>query len=533
MIQEMTNVGRREVLSRLPGLEERLAGVGDVEKCRRLFHGMLAELGAECASARAHRARHVLETVTARWAEELTGVPVMGTLAALADGRAEGVSRDFLFELDGLLSALTGREEAESRPGGDAASLFLTRYPAGSDRDVYRRRHKNRVRILNRLGGSPSQWDDWVWQTRNTVRDRAVLTDLIPLSEGEKAGLDAAEAAGVRWSVTPYYLSLFDEEPGGLFDRSLRNRVLPPVTAVRATDDGGEPGGAPLLVEQLNPFSALVKPCLASPQYSCYEPPTTELDVTDSKLRSALEWFGDNPEVWEAVIGGGDVLCLTDSKVEGILAGLSRYKHLRRILIRSNFPVVMPQRFTALLTKIISRYIKPTQLEVGLMSRFCHAYEVTPEAVTVITRLRKSGVTVYNEALYTADNMRRFELAALRWALQGARIEASYSRLRTGALRSGVPLARVLQELREEAPLFPDQENAQVPVVETASGDIVPLWADRELVSIRPEDGRRVYLYRTAGGSVLDTDTALAEFLDGMRERGEDPADYAGLRGYV
>jgi hypothetical protein len=195
MTQAITDVGRREVLSRLPGLEQRLAGAGDVEECRRLFHGMLAELGAGCASARAHRARRVLETVTARWTEELTGVPVMATLAALADGRTEGVSRAFLFELDGLLSALAGREEAGSQPGGDAASLFLTRYPAGSDRDVYRRRHKNRVRILNRLGGSPSQWDDWIWQTRNTVRDRAVLTDLIPLSEGEKAGLDAAEAA--------------------------------------------------------------------------------------------------------------------------------------------------------------------------------------------------------------------------------------------------------------------------------------------------------------------------------------------------
>jgi lysine 2,3-aminomutase len=533
MTRARADVGRRGVLSRLPGLEERLAGVGDPEECRRLFHGMLAELGAGCASLRFHRARRVLETITGRWAEELTGVPVMGTLAALADGRAEGVSPGFLFELDGLLSSLVELEEVGGPPGGEAASLFLTRYPAGTDRDVFRRRHKNRVRILNRLGGSPSQWDDWIWQTRNTVRDRALLTELVPLSDGEKAGLDAAEAAGVKLSVTPYYLSLFDEEPGRLFDRALRNRVLPPATAVKATDDGGEPGGAPLLVERLSPFSALVKPCLASPQYSCYEPPTPELDVTDSKLRSALEWFGDNPDIWEAVIGGGDVLCLTDSKVEGILAGLSRYKHLRRILIRSNFPVVMPQRFTSLATKIISRHVKPAQLEVGLLARFCHPYEVTPEAVTVITRLRKAGVSVYNEALYTADNMRRFEFAALRWALQGARIETSYSRLRTGALKSGVPLARVLQELREEASLFPTQENAQVPVLETAGGETVPLWGDRELVSIRPDDGRRVYLYRTAGGTVLDTDTALSEFLEGMRDRGEDPADYAGLRGYV
>jgi lysine 2,3-aminomutase len=533
MTRATTDVGQREVFSRVPGLRERLAGVADDRQGRAVLREMLVELEPEDPSVRFFCARRVLETITARWAEGLSGVRVTETLIGLARGKAGGVADGFLYELDGLLHALVEPAASEVRWGGDQAADFLTRYPAGTDRNVYRCRHKNRVRVLNHLGGSPSQWDDWIWQTRNTVRDRALLAELVGLSDAEKAALEAAGAAGVRWSVTPYYLSLFDEAADGLYDRALRNRVLPPATGLGGADEDGGATGAPLLVERLGPFSALVKPCLASPQYSCYEPPPAELDVTDSKLRSALEWFGDNPEVWEVVIGGGDVLCLTDSKVEGILAGLSRYKHIRRILIRSNFPVVMPQRFTTLLTKIISRYVKPAQLEVGLVTGFCHPYEVTPEAVTVVTRLRKAGVAVYNEAFYTPDNVRRFEFAALRRALKAAWIETSFSRLKTGAGGSGVPLARVLQEYHEEAALFPARESAQVPVVETAEGMSVPLWCDRTLVSIRPDDGRRIYLYRTGGGIVLDTDAPLAEFLEGMRMRGEDPADYAGLRGYV
>ncbi|HDR06038.1 MAG TPA: hypothetical protein ENN88_00210 [Candidatus Coatesbacteria bacterium] len=532
MTRVIVDRGRREVLSRLPGLAERLAGAADPEEARRLFHGMLSDLGSGADPLRRVRARHLLELFSNRWAEELTGVPFMAALLALARGRTEGVSPAFCYELDGLLDALSGSEGAGGGPDEAQAALFLTRYPSGIERDAYRRRHKNRVRVLNQLGGSPSQWDDWIWQTRHTVRERALLAQLVELSEEEAAGLEAAEASGVRWSVTPYYLSLFDEEPGGLYDLSLRRRVLPPSTAAKADYSGGTEG-TPLLVERLSPFSALVKPCLASPQYSCYEPPPPELDVTDSKLRSALEWFGGHPEVWEAVIGGGDVLCLTDSKVEGILAGLSRYKHLRRILIRSNFPVVMPQRFTALLTKILSRYVKPPQLEVGLVARFCHPYEVTPEAVTAVARLQTAGVTVYNEALYTSANMRRFEFAALRRALHEARVVASSSRLQTGQERSAVPVARVLQEYAEEAALLPAPESAQAPVVETAAGITVPLWCDRELVSIRPDDGRRVYLYRTARGVILDTDAALAGFLGGLAERGEEIEDYAGLRDYI
>lgn len=535
MIKAIVDIGHREVLSRLPGLRERLAGASDAEEGRGLFHGLLDDLESKRSSLRFLHARRTLETITGRWAEELTGVRVMEALVELAKGRGEGVSACFLFELDGLLGALADPDdtETERRFDGDQAADFIIRYPAGTERDVYRRRHKNRVRILNKLGGSPSQWDDWIWQTRNTVRERELLAEFVNLSDEETTDLEAAEASGTRWSVTPYYISLFDEQTGRLYDRSLRNRVLPPAVGAEEVVEAEEPGGAPLLVERLSPFSALVKPCLSSPQYSCYESPPSELDVTDSKLRSALEWFGDNPEVYEVVIGGGDVLCLTDSKVEGILAGLSRYKHIRRILIRSNFPVVMPQRFTALLTNILSRYAKPVKLEIALVSRFCHPYEVTPEVVTVVTRLRESGVAVYNEALYTTDNMRRFEFAALRRALRAARIETSFNRLKMGGMRRGVPLARILQEHHEEASLFPTHESAQVLAVETAEGDAVPFLSSRELVSIRPDDGRRVYLFQTDGGTVLDTDFPLVEFLEQMRDRGEDPEDYAGLRRYM
>ncbi|MCK4594502.1 hypothetical protein KAU45_08365, partial [bacterium] len=303
MTKAILDIGRREVLSRLPGLKQRLAGASDAEEGRRLFHGMLDDLEPRRASLRFLHARRALETITGRWAEELTGVRVMDALIELAKGRVEGVAACFLYELDGLLSALTEPDDSQRRLGEGQAADFIIRYPAGTERDVYRCRHKNRVRILNKLGGSPSQWDDWIWQTRNTVRERGLLSELVNLSDEETAGLEAAETSGIRWSVTPYYLSLFDEESGGLYDQALRNRVLPPVVGAGGIDEGVEPGGAPLLVEPLSPFSALVKPCLASPQYSCYEPPPSELDVTDSKLRSALEWFGDNPEVCEAVIG--------------------------------------------------------------------------------------------------------------------------------------------------------------------------------------------------------------------------------------
>lgn len=499
----------QRLFEHLPGLREDLSATAG--KASTILRGALEGLEIDPQSRpRAHRCRRIL-------ARLFTDETTAGTLAALAAGEQSSCSPRFLYELERLFAGLAG-DEATPAAENEAVSTgtFLERYPHGLDRETSRRRHKNRVRILNELGGTPSQWDDWLWQMRNTVDDVDQLTALIELEPAEKQCIKRAAGNGVRWAITPHYLSLFDALDGKHHDAAIRNRALPPPSS-RKPATGKE------ILERLGPFSVRINIDHGQPQY-CFESDSHSPGETDeAEVHRALEWFADHEEVHEAVFGGGDLLCLDDSRVEGLLAAVSRYKHIRRLRIDTDFPVVLPQRFTALLTKILGRYIKPGKLEVCLVTRFIHPYEITTDVVTMVKRLNQAGISIYNETPYLVDNARRFELVALHQALRLAGLLSFTDIWRCG---DGVPLARVLQERIEEAGLIPGLERTAVPLIELENGLRLPLHAERELVALRPVDGRRVYRFCGYDNGHTVIDDSLAAFVETLVERGERAEDY-------
>ncbi len=517
----------KQLYTTAPELRDILDDAALAERTEEATHRLLDAVEIDpLANPRARRCREALRVI-------LCDDEVWKALRGLPNG-GSGCSVNFLRELERLFAGLYS--DADTHGGDFSAEAamsadYLERYPDGLSREITRQRHKNRVRILNILGGTPSQWDDWLWQLRNAIDDVEKLARVVKLSDEERRGLLEISQRGVEWSVTPYYLSLFDD--GGGNDRALRNRVLPrdardETTPENATVEGG--------VHRLGPYSARITPHSGYAQFCIYRSGSTDEDFTDTHLRQTMEWFGDHPEVVEAVIAGGDLFCLDDSRVEAILAGLSRYKHIRRLRIDSSFPVVLPQRFTVLLTRILGRYIKPGKLEVALVTDFIHPYEVTQDVVTVIQRLSQSGIKVYNETPYSRDNTRRFEVVMLRRVLGSAGLinftDVGYFAPRaTGLLR--VPLARILQEQSEEAALLPELERTAIAQLELGEGPRLPLHTERRLVGLRPEDGRRVYIFSDRGRSLRQLDAPLAEYLDYLAAVGEDPDDYADLWYYI
>jgi len=450
--------------------------------------------------------------------------PALIALHSLAKGESAGISTDFIEELGTLFGKLNGTtespavvDEEELKRQRGYATEQLSRYRSGLEREVTRQRHKNRVRIVNLLGGTPSRWDDWFWQTRNRVSDAEVLAGLIALHDDEAAALAKTEGS---WQITPHYLSLLDNDPSRAHDRALRHRVLP----IPAHRHRGELESL-TVVEQTAPFSATLRPHPALLQIDLYRSPDPQSAVTDSELQKALDWFGENPHIEEAIIAGGDLLCLEDNKVKLVLSGLARHKHIRRISLRTDFLLSLPQRFTSLLTKEMSRRVKLGELELSVITGFAHAYEVTPDTIIVVERLREAGVAVFNETPLTVDNSRRFELAALRRTLRlvGIIPRALLNvKDETASPLFRVPLARLQQELAEEAALMPELDSLDMPTL-VLKGRRYPLHTPPELIALRPEDGRRVY--RLSDGTEF-VDASLPAYLRQLKEQGEDPADY-------
>ena len=174
--------------------------------------------------------------------------------------------------------------------------------------------------------------------------------------------------------------------------------------------------------------------------------------------------------------------------------------------------------------------------EVAVVTHVEHPYEVTPDLVEAAQRLRNGGIPVYNQLVYTFFVSRRFEASLLRRLLRLAGIDPYYTfatkgKEETAAYR--VPLPRLLQEVQEEARLLPGLARTDEPVynVPGLGKNHVRAIQHRDLVAIRP-NGARVYEFHPWEKNIVKQETyvgddiPILDYLERLRQVGENPADY-------
>jgi lysine 2,3-aminomutase len=176
---------------------------------------------------------------------------------------------------------------------------------------------------------------------------------------------------------------------------------------------------------------------------------------------------------------------------------------------------------------------------VGVVTHIESASEVTPELAQAVHRLRCQGLYVYNQQVMTLHTSRRFQTVANRVAMKKAGIDPYYTFYPKGKEETSdytTPLARILQERKEEARLLPGSFRTDEPVfnVPRLGKNHVRASQDRELIAIRP-DGRRVYLWHPWEKGITPTkpwlymDNSIAEYLRDLERLGEDPAEYRSI----
>jgi lysine 2,3-aminomutase len=252
-------------------------------------------------------------------------------------------------------------------------------------------------------------------------------------------------------------------------------------------------------------------------------------DTSQEDVDRALEWIAARTALAEVRVVGGDPLLLADAIIERIMGRLAAMPHVTQIRWATRTLVTLPMRITPALAGLLGRYHEPGQRSVVVLADVVSALEVTPELVEAAARLRCQGVDVHNHQRVGLPWSRRFEAVAARPALARAGVEA---RGRVLAAGEETPFARVLQERREEARLLPGRLRAEALLVDAPGpGGRGRVEAhDRELAAIR-SDGRRVYLVGCSAeeGPRIHVDASIADYLDGLAARGEDPEDYASL----
>ena len=459
-----------------------------------------------------------------------------------------------------MSSLATGREAAELRSREldriwARVDYWMSRYEHGLLPSAVERRKKRKAQICAVLNASDRDWNSWQWQVKNVVKKLDLLEKLVPLTDEEKESIAAALEGKLPFGVTPYYLSLMDDNYiGG--DRTIRAQVFPPANYVRemsahrghreyAFDFMLEQDTSPMdLVVRRYPAIAILKPYNTCPQICVYCQRNWEIETAmapdalapSKKVDRAIEWIADHPSIHELLITGGDPFALKDSTIQKILEKVSKIESIEHIRLGSRTPVTIPMRITDRFVDMIKEYVIPGKRDVSLVTHFEHAYEVTPEAAEAIAKLRRAGIPVYNQLVYTFFTSRRFESALLRRVLRRIGVEPYYAFNTKGkreTLDYIVPIARLLQEINEEARLLPGLTRTDEPVynVPGLGKNYLRARHHRDLVSIHP-DGSRVYEFHpwdrsiSAQKNYIGIDVPILSYLDRLEEIGEDISNY-------
>lgn len=419
-------------------------------------------------------------------------------------------------------------------------------------------REARRKRILDVLGGRPTDWGRWQWQVGHVITDADTLGRVTALGADDARAIEGARRGRLPFGITPYYASLLDDEPSDR-DRAVRAQVIPPVGYVaemlkhrgdraRSCDFMLEADTSPIdRITRRYPAVVILKPYNTCPQICVYCQRNWEIDqamdpaalAPQDEIDAAIRWINAHPAVQEVLITGGDPLVLEDEQIGDLLSRLARIEHVDLIRIGTRTPVTLPMRITSRLASLLGEFREPGRREIAVVTHVEHPYEITPEMVAAVDWLRRAGIAVYNQEVYTFYVSRRFESVRLRMLLRRIGIDPYYTfapkgKDETAAYR--VPLARLLQERKEEVRLIPGMRRTDEPVFNVPGLGKAHLRAyqHRDLLSVLP-DGSRVYEFHPWEKNIaecetyLTTDVSILDYLRRLAEVGEDPADYESI----
>lgn len=248
-------------------------------------------------------------------------------------------------------------------------------------------------------------WSDWRSQLRHRITTLEQLREWVNVSEREEQAIKAC-ASRYRWSVTPYYASLMDEDDDRCPVRqqavpSLRELMSHPMASVDPVGDRTYRQTNRVVHKYPDRILVLVtQVCPVYCRHCTRKYHTTDLGGTYFRRDGTVSWEEDydyiasHPAIRDVLLSGGDPLTLSDRKLEQIISRLRQIPHVEIIRLGSRFPVVLPQRITPELCDMLERYHP-----VWLNTQFNHPKEITPEAAEACDRLTRHGIVVQNQTV--------------------------------------------------------------------------------------------------------------------------------------
>ncbi len=246
--------------------------------------------------------------------------------------------------------------------------------------------------------------EEWVEQLRNSVNTLDRLKALVNVTEEEEK---AITTLGGKWGTTPHFASLMDPDDP---DCPIRRQVVP------SLEEKKNRYGIPnYLIWKENRDTEEVRPDSIARQYRdriaftvtdvcanyCRHCFRKEL-VVDRELSlrmdvdEGLAWIREHDEIRDVLVTGGDPFILSDEKIEYVIRKIREIPHVQMIRFGSRAPIVLPQRITDGLKKVLGGY---HEVPIWINTQCNHPREITKEVGRAVYDLLSCGVNVGNQAV--------------------------------------------------------------------------------------------------------------------------------------
>ncbi len=314
------------------------------------------------------------------------------------------------------------------------------------------------------------------------------------------------------------------------------------------------------------------------------------------QLELNMEYFRNDPYLWDILITGGDAFMSSVKSLKAILDAVlemarkkrkdnekrsleDQYAPMRRVRLGTKIPVYLPQRVTKELVEVLADF-RMKAAEVGIdqcvvQTHISSAMEVTPETKKAVSRLLKAGWAVTNQQVFTVEASRRGHSAKLRKVLNDIGVLPYYTFSVKGFKENReifATNARSTQEQVEESSIgqvaqryhavmrpFMSEASKMVEQIDSIrKGDEIPfISTDRNTLNLPgvgksntyrtigiTEDGRRILRFEfdhtrphskvieEMGSVIIIESKSIAQYLRQLEDMGEDSNEYATIWGY-
>ena len=244
------------------------------------------------------------------------------------------------------------------------------------------------------------RWNDWRWQVRNRIRTYEELCRFFP-SLANLPGIDQV-ALKYPLAITPYYASTIRK--ADYADPIFRMAVPHPqelrdpdfLHADPLEEDADMP--VPGLVHRYRDRALLIATTTCS-MYCRHctrkrVAGTRENSISICRLGQVTAYLAAHPEIKDVIISGGDPFTMPTTLLERVLSAIRSVPSVEIIRIGTRTPVVLPQRITDELVRVLRKYHP-----IWVNTHFNHPNELTPEAQEACARLADAGVPLGNQSV--------------------------------------------------------------------------------------------------------------------------------------